>query len=69
MRIDLCLNARFLGRITGNSSKSEVGPLEAHTRQPYGLMGRVISRFCAKKSNGRITNSCHITGQSSARAT
>jgi diaminohydroxyphosphoribosylaminopyrimidine deaminase/5-amino-6-(5-phosphoribosylamino)uracil reductase len=35
-------------------------------------IGNVITGFCGKKSNGRITKSCHITGitgQSSARGT
>ena len=38
----------------------------------YGFAGNVNPGFAPKKSNGRITKSCHITGitgQSSARGT
>jgi hypothetical protein len=38
----------------------------------YGSLGKVNIGFCVKKSNGRMTNSCHIvgmTGQSSSRGT
>src|SRR4029077_18087764 len=36
----------------------------------HGVLGKVSTGFCGKKSKGRMTNSCHITGitgQSSAR--
>jgi hypothetical protein len=39
---------------------------------PHGVVGRFNTGFCGKKSNGRMTKSCHITGitgQSSARGT
>lgn len=48
------------------------GPRGRRDHSPHGVVGRVNTGFRGKKSKGRMTKSCHITGmtgQSSARGT
>src|ERR1700686_4613208 len=53
--------------------KREQGSRTPHTAlKNQGAVGRVSTGLCGKKSNGRRTKSCHMTGmtgQSSARVT